>query len=211
MRSDRILPSYQFDNNYVVRIPDRKDWEENRVTLNDDVICYTDGSKINTTGRTGAGVFNWTDCEEYYFPTGRVCSVFQTELYAILQCARLESLHVRDSASIAICSDSQAALKSLSAAKVTSALVADTVQARTSVSYLQQSLTCLGAWSPWNTRKRDGRCIGKKGLCYAIYWTRTIRWYHCNHGTERGASLGCERTKLSTAEYCQLPTSEAAC
>ena len=54
---------------------------------------------------------------------------FQTEVYAILQCARLKSLCVRDNASIAICSDSLAALKSLSAAKITSALVADTVQA----------------------------------------------------------------------------------
>jgi len=46
-----------------------------------------------------------------------------------LQCARLESLRVRDNASIAICSHSQAALKSLPAAKVTSALDVDTVQA----------------------------------------------------------------------------------
>ena len=46
-----------------------------------------------------------------------------------MQCARLESLRVRDNASIAICSDSLAALKSLSAAKITLALVADTVQA----------------------------------------------------------------------------------
>ena len=129
MRSDRILPSYHFDNNYVVCIPDRQDWEDNSVTLNDDVICYTDGSKIDTTGLTGAGVFNWTDSEEYFFPTGRVCTVYQTEMYAILQCARLESLRVRDNASIAICSDSQAALKSLSVAKVTSALVAEMVQA----------------------------------------------------------------------------------
>jgi len=45
---------------------------------------------------------------------------------------------------------------------------------------------------------------------YSI-WTRTIRWYHCNHGTERGASLGCEWTKLSMAEYCQVPTSQTAC
>jgi len=50
----------------------------------------------------------------------------------------------------------------------------------------------VGAWSPWNTWKGDGRRTGKKGLCYAIYWTRTIRWYHCKYGTERGASLGCE-------------------
>jgi len=67
---DIILPYYHFDNNYEVCIPDRKDWEDNSVKLNDDVICFTDGSKINTTGLTGPGFYNRTDSEEYSFPTG---------------------------------------------------------------------------------------------------------------------------------------------
>jgi len=54
--------------------------------------------------------------------------VFQAEVYAILQCAQLDALRRRHDASIAICSDSQAALKSLQAAKVTyELLTAETV------------------------------------------------------------------------------------
>ena len=49
--------------------------------------------------------------------------------YAILQCSQLDALRRRHNASVAICSDSQAALKSMQAAKVTSALVAETMAA----------------------------------------------------------------------------------
>ena len=50
-------------------------------------------------------------------------------MYAILQCARSVDLCHRYSDSIAICTDSQAALKALASPKVTSALVAETVAA----------------------------------------------------------------------------------
>jgi len=63
----------------------------------------------------------------YYYPLGCRCSVFQAEIYAILQCARLHRLHYRNSSSVAICSDSQAALKALATPKVNSALVAETL------------------------------------------------------------------------------------
>jgi len=66
-----------------------------------------------------------TDLEEYYFPFGCRCSVFQAEIYAILQCVKLYSLHCRNS--VVSCSDSQAALKALITPKLNSALVAETV------------------------------------------------------------------------------------
>ena len=47
----------------------------------------------------------------------------------MIQCAQLDTLRCRHNTSIVICSDSQAALKSLQAAKVTSALVAETMAA----------------------------------------------------------------------------------
>jgi len=53
--------------------------------------------------------------------------VFQAEVYAILTCAN--SLQSEQDASIAICSNSQAALKALHSAKTTSSLVAETKSA----------------------------------------------------------------------------------
>ena len=78
-------------------------------------------------GQAGTCIYNQTDHEEYYFALGCRCSVFQAEIYAILQCAKLYSLHCRNSASVTICSDSQAALKAPITTKVNSALVAETV------------------------------------------------------------------------------------
>ena len=66
--------------------------------------------------------------EEYCFPLGYYCTVYQAEIYAILVCAQLCRIREEYGASVAICSDSQAADKSLSSAKVTSALVAQTVE-----------------------------------------------------------------------------------
>jgi len=127
MRSDKILQRFYFDKNYEVHIPTRDDWNKSRVDLNDEAVCFTDGSWINSTGQAGAGFYNQTDCEEYYYPLGCRCSVFQAEIYAILQCGRLHSLRCRNNASVAMCSDRQAALKALISPKVSSALVAETV------------------------------------------------------------------------------------
>jgi len=127
MRSDKILPKFYFDKNYEVYIPTRDDWNESRVNLNDEAVYFTDGSRLSGTGPAGGGVYNQTDFEEYYFPLGCRCSVFQAEIYAILQCAKLYSLQCRNNASVAICSESQAVLKAQITPKVNSALVAETV------------------------------------------------------------------------------------
>ena len=46
-RSDNII--YVFDKNYEVSIPDRSDWIANNVVLNDEVVCFTDGSRLEHT------------------------------------------------------------------------------------------------------------------------------------------------------------------
>ena len=51
MRSDTILPRFYFDRNYEAHIPTRDDWNKSRVDLNDEAVCFTDGSRINSTVR----------------------------------------------------------------------------------------------------------------------------------------------------------------
>ena len=96
---------------------------------NDEVICFTDGSRISATGQTGAGIYIQTDQKEYLYKLGCRCSVFQAEIYAILQCAKLCCLLSSNNVSVAIYSVSQAALKALMSPKVNFALVAETVGA----------------------------------------------------------------------------------
>jgi len=77
----------------------------------------------------GAGVYVPIDGEELVLPLGHHTTVFQAEVYALLICAKLESLLHRNNCSIAICSDSLAAIKAVSAHKATSGLVADAMSA----------------------------------------------------------------------------------
>jgi len=55
-------------------------------------------------------------------------SVFQAEVYAIAQCAKIENLLHRKNSSIGICSDSLSDIQAVSAAKVTTGTVADDMQ-----------------------------------------------------------------------------------
>jgi ribonuclease HI len=60
---------------------------------------------------------------------GKFATVFQTEIYAILQCACENIRRAYKNKRILIISDSQAALKALSSSKVTSRLVAECLDA----------------------------------------------------------------------------------
>ena len=100
----------------------------------------------------GASVFNQTSNLKLTFPLGRYSTVFQAEIYAILACAY--SLYNEHEASIAICSDIQAALKALLSAKTKSSLVAETKTALKN-SPLLIAYVCFGYLDIATSRKRD--------------------------------------------------------
>jgi len=82
-------------------------------------------------------------------PLGHYATVFRAEVYAIRIC--ISYLCDKVDSSIAICSDSQAALKALAAAKTTSQLVLETMKALTELS-IHNCVTCVlyitvGTWS----------------------------------------------------------------
>jgi len=118
-----------FDKIFTSFVLDRNDWKCNGVILNDAVVCYTDGSKIEWTGLAGARVYVQTDGEELVLPLGHHTSVFQAEVFALLTCAKLESLFLRNNCSTAISSDSLAAIKAVSAYKANTGLAADAMTA----------------------------------------------------------------------------------
>jgi len=60
----------------------------NEVSLHDDIVCYMNGSKQGNTGSTGAGIFNSTKGEELVLPLGKVTTVYQAEICAVLLCAQ---------------------------------------------------------------------------------------------------------------------------
>jgi len=87
--SDRAIAKYYFDKNYSVHIPLREDWHNNNVSLNDDIVCFTDGSRLTQVGSSVSGVSIINSQEEHCYPLGYYCTVYQAEIYAILACAQL--------------------------------------------------------------------------------------------------------------------------
>ena len=74
---------------------------------------------------TGSGIFGKRPRGSFSFPLGKFATVFQTEIYAIFQCACENIRRAYKNKWILIFSDSQAALRALGSPKVTSGLVAE--------------------------------------------------------------------------------------
>ncbi|XP_055543084.1 uncharacterized protein LOC129728656 [Wyeomyia smithii] len=120
MCGDWMKPLDNYDIPYKVRETSRSDWECGvNMVRQGSTIFFTDGSKIGS--KTGAAIFgpgvqisvamcNW--------PT-----VFQAEIYAIIECVNVCLKRNYKHANILIFSDSQAALKALCAHKCTSKIV----------------------------------------------------------------------------------------
>jgi len=127
MQSDHTTPVYNFPKFFNVVI-DVDYWRNKDPMFPEDVlIWYTDGSR--TDSGTGSGIYGQRPNRSYCFPLGKFATVFQTEIYAILQCAYENIRRAYKNKQILICSDSQAALKALSGLKVTSRLVAECLDA----------------------------------------------------------------------------------
>ena len=99
------------------------------------LVWYTDGSR--TTEGTGAGVYGPSVNRRLSIPLGKHATVFQTEVYAILVCARETEALDWPEKYVSICSGSQVALKALQAAKTTSPLVHQCQQALNEISAQQ--------------------------------------------------------------------------
>jgi len=84
---------------------------------------------LSILARQLQGIYNHTDNVKVLLPLGHNTSVFQAEVYAIAQCAKMENLLHRNNSSIAICSDSLSVIQAVSAAKATTGTVADAMQA----------------------------------------------------------------------------------
>ena len=127
MRSDHTIPVYNYSKTFNVII-DKDYWRNKDPELpKDALIWFTDGSRTDLG--TGSGIYGQKPNKSYSFSLGKFASVFQTEIYAILQCAYENIRRAYRNKRILIFSDSQAALRALSGPKVTSRLVEECQEA----------------------------------------------------------------------------------
>ncbi|XP_052744146.1 uncharacterized protein LOC128199286 [Bicyclus anynana] len=122
--NDLIKRQRIFDKKYRVHIGSKDTWQL-ETAHECSIVCYTDGSRRESTKLSGAGVFYSTiPNKDQAISLGKFASVFQAETYAIMVCAfDLMDLADIETKEIVIYSDSQAALKALKRNDTTSALV----------------------------------------------------------------------------------------
>jgi len=142
-RSDYTIPVHYYSKIFNVII----DWDywrnKHPVFPEDALIWFTDGSSANS--ETGSGIFGLTPKRSFSFSLGKFATVFQTEIYAILQRACENIRRPYKNKRILIFSDSQATLKALSSPKVTSGLVSECLDALTALFSLNEVTL---AWVP---------------------------------------------------------------
>lgn len=144
--NDLVKKQKIFDKKYRVHIGLRDNWE--LMNDNKSTVCYTDGSRKESTGLSGAGIYIVTPLktEEITINLGKFASVFQAETMAILECAhRTKQIIGQETDKVLIYSDSQAALKALEKPVITSALVR---QCKTALNKLAAGRKVTLAWVP---------------------------------------------------------------
>jgi hypothetical protein len=136
MRSDHTIPVYHYSRTFKVII-DRDYWRNNDPAHPEDaLIWFTDSSKADTG--TGSGIFGVRPNGSLRFPLGKYATVFQTEIYVILQCAYENTCRAYKNKRILIFSNSQAALKALNSPKATSELVVECLNAVSALAGLDE-------------------------------------------------------------------------
>ena len=111
----------RFGSKYTVKLASRSEWDNPDSLLNDFThVFYTDGSL--TSDGCGSG---WTmnNMIARSYSIGKSATVFQTEVFAIIQVANWIIEERMKENRIAICSDSQAALQALLSPECRSKLV----------------------------------------------------------------------------------------
>lgn len=119
--NDYMVSKTVFDRNFLVKFPSRSDWIEQGEPFEANLVFYTDGSLCNELA--GSGVYSANPELEIATRLGPLISVFQAEIFAILECARFCLQNDISQKSVAICSDSSAALKALASFNIDSALI----------------------------------------------------------------------------------------
>jgi len=121
MGVDIMKPVFNLEAKYRVTMLTREEWTRSPRTppVVKGLVWFMDGSRT----KEGTGVFGQSVNRRLSIPLGKHTTVFQVEVYAISACVHKVRSQDRAEKYASICSGSQAALKALQAARITSPLV----------------------------------------------------------------------------------------
>lgn len=143
MPSDVMIMKQNFTKVYEVLIPERDEWQNKIPSAfrKAELVWFTDGSRRD--GIAGSGVFCKKPKIRQFTSLGPFATVFQAEMYAIIDCVHLNLEYTGKR--ILILSDSQAALKALESNEVSSRLTLECINALNRLG--SKNSICLG-WVP---------------------------------------------------------------
>ncbi|XP_028174320.1 uncharacterized protein LOC114362934 [Ostrinia furnacalis] len=181
MTSDIMVPSCSFQKNYKVEIPHREDWLNKQVTCEKgSLIWFTDGSKMGPN--VGFGVYGEQPKLRLSQSLGKFASIFQAEVYAIIECAEANLRKNYANHIIYINSDSQAALLALNSNLITSKLVEN----------------CMSRLNTLGERNR-----------VTLRWVPGHAGIEGNENADELARAGAEGTQYGPEPFCGVPKSLA--
>lgn len=115
MPSDVLTKQYDFVHSFTLEIPSRINYQVHPITP-DDIVCYTDGSRIVLNDETSAGAgINIVGHVQQYSSLGQHSTVFQAETCAIIHCCRYLLHQDISNRNIRIYSDSKSVILALNA------------------------------------------------------------------------------------------------
>ncbi|XP_020296585.1 uncharacterized protein LOC109861372, partial [Pseudomyrmex gracilis] len=127
-KQDRISRKYQVEKAFFINLTARADWKNKNLQIQpSEHAWFTDGSGAN--GRFGAGIYSPGSNHREFFSLGKLATVFQAEVLAILECARLLLLRETKTRRINIYIDSKAAIGALAKTTTESSMVWNCMQA----------------------------------------------------------------------------------
>ncbi|XP_020298448.1 uncharacterized protein LOC109862729 [Pseudomyrmex gracilis] len=116
LKQDRISRIRQMDKAFSINLTTRADWKNKNLQIHPGTHAwFTDKSGAN--GCYGAGIYCPGSNHREFFSLGKLATVFQAEVLAILECARLLLSRETKTRRINIYTDSKAAIGAL--AKIT--------------------------------------------------------------------------------------------
>ena len=153
---DRVIPQSpigiikveeadRYKNKFTDLAPSKDSWKRGEVNFSPgSLICFADGSRTKS-GHAGAGAYLAGRGIGRLYPLGSLATVFQAEMYAIMEIARMEEVTKSMEETVHICSDSLAALRALNSTRNKCPLVQE---CRKALDGLRRNKKLVLTWVP---------------------------------------------------------------
>ena len=155
MPTDKLINRLRIRTNFETKIESREEINKTikipRPNNHDIINCFTDGSRFDETSGAGYTIHSTTSHNNGFFNLGKYSTVFQAEVYAILQASEtMNSKNITDK-QIEIYVDNQAAIQALGKYEINSKII---LECKKSLNLLAENNNVRLNWIPGHSGHR---------------------------------------------------------